>query len=91
MTPWTDGHETTGSLGKMLPNMDAKVVDDEGNDISADDVRGELCVRGPLVVKGYYKNPEANRRDWDDDGFFHTGDVACQPCLPFTRIVGEAN
>lgn len=51
MTPWEDGHETTGSVGKMLPNMDAKLVDDEGNDISADDVQGELCVRGPLIVK----------------------------------------
>jgi acyl-CoA synthetase (AMP-forming)/AMP-acid ligase II len=76
--PHEYGHETTGSVGKMLPNMDVKLCDDDGNDITADDVRGELCVRGPLVVQGYHLNPEANARDWDGDGFFHTGDVACE-------------
>lgn len=72
------GNDTTGSVGKMLPNMDAKLCDDDGNDISADDVRGELCVRGPLVCQGYYLNPEANTRDWDKEGYFHTGDIACE-------------
>jgi hypothetical protein len=50
-------------------------VDDDGKDISGYDVRGELCVRGPTVIKGYYDNPEANARDWDEEGFFHTGDI----------------
>lgn len=80
MTPWTEGSEITGSVGKMLPNMDAKLVDDDGNDISADDTQGELCVRGPLVTRGYFENPEANKKDWDEEGFFHTGDVACEWC-----------
>ncbi len=71
----------TGSVGRFIPNCDAKVVDDDGNDISGIkdsngmDVRGELCVRGPIIVKGYYKNDTANQRDWDDDGYFHTGDI----------------
>ena len=75
---YEEGHETTGSVGRMLPNMDSKLVDEDGKDITADDTRGELCVRGPLVVNGYYRNPEANNRDWDSDGFFHTGDIACE-------------
>ena len=78
MTPYEDGNENTGSVGKMLPNMIAKLCDDDGKDITADGVRGELCVKGPLVCQGYYLNPEANARDWDADGFFHTGDVACK-------------
>ena len=65
MIPHVDGHETTGSVGKMLPGIDAKLVDDDGKDITDFDVRGELCVRGPLVIKGYFENPEANTRDWD--------------------------
>lgn len=70
--------DTTGAVGHILPNMDVKLCDDDGNDITAFDTRGEICVRGPLVVNGYYLNPEANRRDWDDDGFFHTGDIGCE-------------
>lgn len=68
--------DLTGSVGNMLPNMDAKLVDDGGNDISEHDRRGELCVRGPLVCQGYFENAEANARDWDADGYFHTGDIA---------------
>jgi 4-coumarate--CoA ligase len=69
-------HDLTGSVGRFLPNHDSKLVDDEGNDITDYDVAGELCVRGPLIVKGYFNNAEANRLAWDDDGYFHTGDVA---------------
>ena len=60
----------------MLPGVDAKLVDDDGKDISGYDVRGELCVRGPIVIGGYFENPEANKRDWDAEGYFHTGDIA---------------
>lgn len=68
--------DDTGSVGPMLPNVDAKVVDEEGRDVTGDGVRGELCVRGPIIVKGYFENEVANERDWDGDGYFHTGDVA---------------
>lgn len=67
--------DTTGSIGVPIPNIDLKLVDDDGKDISAYDTRGEICIRGPTVIKGYYDNPEANARDWDKEGFFHTGDI----------------
>lgn len=69
-------HDPTGSVGRFLPNQDAKLVDDNGRDITDFDIAGELCVRGPLIVKGYFNNPEANRLAWDDDRYFHTGDMA---------------
>lgn len=69
-------HDATGSVGRFLPNLDAKLVDEEGRDITDFDVAGELCVRGPLIVKGYFKNPEANCLAWDEEGYFHAGDVA---------------
>jgi len=69
-------YDTTGSVGVPVPNLDVKLVDDDGRDITGFDVRGELCVRGPTVIRGYFENPEANKRDFDEDGYFHTGDIA---------------
>ena len=52
-----------------------RLIDDDGNDITADDVRGECCVRGPTVIKGYFNNPKANAESYDADGYFKTGDI----------------
>ena len=68
-------HDDTGSVGRPLPGIDMKLVDDEGRDITDYDVRGELCVRGPTVIRGYL-DEKATAESWDPDGFFHTGDVA---------------
>ena len=68
-------NDDTGSVGRFMPNLDVKLVDDEGEEIPQDR-RGELCIRGPTIIRGYLDNPEANARDWDSDGFFHTGDIA---------------
>ncbi|KAK3676144.1 hypothetical protein LTR78_003894 [Recurvomyces mirabilis] len=73
--PYPD-KDITGSVGRPLPNIDLKLVDDSGKDISGYDIRGEICARGPTIINGYFENPEANKRDWDDEGFFHTGDIA---------------
>ncbi len=71
--------DTTGSVGRFIPNLDVKLVDpDSGthdHEVGPYDTRGELCIRGPTVISGYLNNPEANARDWDGDGFFHTGDI----------------
>lgn len=67
--------DETGSIGRFVGNLDVKLVDDEGRDISAPDTRGELCIRGPTVTRGYFENEEANGRDFDGEGYFHTGDV----------------
>jgi acyl-CoA synthetase (AMP-forming)/AMP-acid ligase II len=75
MFPWPE-KDVTGSVGRLIPNLEAKLVDDDGKDISGFDVRGELCVRGPTVIPGYFENEEANRASFDEDGFFHTGDIA---------------
>lgn len=67
--------DATGSIGRPIPGLDIKIVDDDEKDISGFDIRGELCLRGPTVCLGYFENPEANARDWDSEGFFHTGDI----------------
>ncbi|CAO2657301.1 Nn.00g034270.m01.CDS01 [Neocucurbitaria sp. VM-36] len=65
--------DDTGSLGRFLPNLDVKLLDDDGNEITAVDKPGELAIRGPIVTQGYVG--VARERDFDADGYFRTGDV----------------
>ncbi|KAJ6119159.1 AMP-dependent synthetase/ligase [Penicillium sp. IBT 18751x] len=75
MFPYQE-HDDTGSVGRLIPNLEAKLVDNHGQNISAYNVQGELCVRGPTITPGYYQNPEANAVSFDEDGWFRTGDIA---------------
>lgn len=50
-------------------------MDDDGKDISAYDIRGEVCLRGPTLFSGYLNNPQANKMAFDSEGWFRTGDV----------------
>ncbi|OAG34742.1 hypothetical protein AYO21_11090 [Fonsecaea monophora] len=72
--PWPEDDDT-GSVGRVIPGMDLKLIDDEGKDITGYDVVGEMCARGPTVIKGYFNNPQANKESFDADGFYHTGDM----------------
>jgi len=68
--------DTTGSIGRTIPNVDMKLVDDNGKDLGeVYDTRGEMCLRGPTIVPGYHNNPKANAESFDTDGFYHTGDI----------------
>jgi 4-coumarate--CoA ligase len=69
-------HDDTGSVGPVIPNCDVKLVDENGKDVTGHGVSGELCIRGPIIVKGYHRNEEANKASWDEEGYFWTGDVA---------------
>ncbi|KAL2271165.1 hypothetical protein VTJ83DRAFT_536 [Remersonia thermophila] len=63
-----------GSVGKLMPGMEAKVVDEEGKEVK-DGEPGELWLRGPNVFPGYFKRPELTKDAFSPDGFFKTGDV----------------
>ncbi|KAK9578708.1 hypothetical protein V6Z93_009654 [Aspergillus fumigatus] len=52
------------------------LIDENGDNISAFDVRGELCVRGPTITPGYFRNDSANAESFDAEGWFKTGDIA---------------
>ena len=58
-----------GSIGRPLMMTDAKLVDEAGAEVAVGEV-GELCLRGPHVSKGYWRNPEATEAVLDADGFF---------------------
>lgn len=60
-----------GSVGKILPTMEVKIVPVEG----VEEGLGEICVRGENCMDGYYKNPEATAQVIDKEGWLHTGDL----------------
>ena len=64
-----------GTIGIPVPSCQLKVIDDEDNDLGLNEV-GELCVRGPQVMKGYWENEEATTDSIDGDGWLKTGDIA---------------
>ena len=75
-----------GTIGLPLPRTEVRVLDDEGN-VLGFDRPGELCVRGPQVMMGYWQRPEATSKVIDADGWFATGDVAIIQPDGYLRIV----
>ncbi len=67
-TPWREFK--VGSSGRVLPNMEAKILSD-----NPETEAGEVCVRGQNVMRGYYRNEEATKAVLDTDGWLHTGDM----------------
>jgi long-chain acyl-CoA synthetase len=66
--------EFSGSIGIPLPNTDVIICDEEGNALPVGQ-KGELCVKGPQVMRGYWQRPEATQEVMTADGWFKTGDV----------------
>ena len=75
-----------GSCGKPPLYIEAKLVDGYG-DIEGPDVRGEICIRGANVSVGYWNRPEETAAAFDDDGWFHTGDVGVRDADGFYYVV----
>ncbi|KIW82328.1 hypothetical protein Z517_05355 [Fonsecaea pedrosoi CBS 271.37] len=68
--------DLTGSIGYLLPNTEAKLMDEEGNEVTAEGEPGELWLRGPQMLLGYWRNEQATKESKTEDGWFKTGDVA---------------
>ncbi|CAG8760621.1 13653_t:CDS:2, partial [Acaulospora morrowiae] len=73
---WADEKKSAiDSVGMLLPNIEAKIIAEDGREMGYDDP-GELCVRGPSVMKGYLNDECTTNKAFDKDGFLYMGDVA---------------
>jgi len=70
-----DLKDYNGSIGLPLPSTDVCVKDDDGRILASGEI-GELCVKGPQVMKGYWQRPEETDKVMDGEGWLHTGDMA---------------
>ena len=83
-----DDPNRLASCGRPVPWVDVALLDEEGAPV-ADGEPGEMCVRGPLVMPGYYNKPEQNEEVFQG-GWLHTGDIAVKDPDGFLRIVDRA-
>jgi long-chain acyl-CoA synthetase len=79
----------TGSVGLPLPSTEISIRDEAGEEVPIGEP-GELCVRGPQVMKGYWQREDATRETFHDDGFLRTGDIATIDEKGYVRIVDRA-
>lgn len=73
-TPYEDAMRKIKGIGKLVPLVDAKICDDNGNEVPLGQT-GEIMVKSAKITKGYWKNEEATKAAITADGWLHTGDI----------------
>ncbi|MFN3297531.1 long-chain-fatty-acid--CoA ligase [Caldimonas sp.] len=82
----TDSTEFTGTIGLPLPSTEFKLLDDEGHEVPIG-TPGEIAIRGPQVMAGYWQRPDETAKVMTPDGFFRTGDIGTVDERGYFRIV----
>jgi fatty-acyl-CoA synthase len=77
------------TVGRPLPGVEVKIVDPASGGELPDNMQGELCARGHVVMLGYYNNAEATKGAIDADGWLHTGDLAIRLPSGYYKITGR--
>jgi long-chain acyl-CoA synthetase len=81
-----DVEEFSGTIGMPVPSTEISIRDDEGASVAVG-APGEICIRGPQVMAGYWNRPDETARVMTDDGFFRSGDVGVMDARGYIRIV----
>ena len=81
-----DQAEFNGSIGLPIPSTDIVLRDDDGRDVAFGEP-GEICVRGPQVMAGYWQRPAETAEAMTPDGYFKTGDIGTMDERGYVRIV----
>ena len=76
----------TGTIGLPLPSTEIAIRDDDGNNLPLGEV-GEICIRGPQVMAGYWNRPDETAKVMTKDGFFKSGDMGFMDERGYTKIV----
>ena len=76
----------SATVGLPLPSTDIKLLDDDGREVPIGEA-GEICARGPQVMRGYWEKPEANATAFTSDGYFRTGDIGVFDMRGYLKIV----
>lgn len=87
--PYDSIERRVSTVGSALENVEIKVVDPTSGEAVSNGVQGELCTRGYLVMKGYYKMEEQTRETIDTEGWLHTGDLATMDEEGYVVITGR--
>lgn len=77
------------TVGREYPYTEVKIVNPDTGEECAIEEQGEICCRGYLVMKGYYKNPDATNEVIDKDGWLHSGDLGVKDKNGYYRITGR--
>jgi long-chain acyl-CoA synthetase len=81
-----DQRAFNGSIGLPISSTEIAIRDDDGNDVALGE-RGEICIRGPQVMAGYWKRPDETANVMCADGYFKTGDIGIMDERGYVRIV----
>ncbi len=81
-----DGTEQIGTIGIPLPNIDLKLIDEDGREVPLGEA-GEICAKGPNVMLGYWNRPDETAKVFTEDGWFKTGDIGVMQPDGFFKIV----
>ena len=79
--------EFTGTIGVPLPSTWMKLLDDDGQEVTALGMPGEIAIKGPQVMAGYWQRPDETAKVMTDDGFFKSGDIGTMDERGFFKIV----